>query len=99
MTVAAVGAGCFGLVVGWITYRTLVRRADRAALSDISTVIAAVGGAAVTGLFKDKTLFGWYSIGLAVGFVSYFVLFWVINGKDEVGEIMGNKKPTPGRDA
>jgi hypothetical protein len=99
MTVAGVGAGCFGLVVGWITYRTLVRRGDRAALSDISTVIAAVGGAAVTGLFKDKTLFGWYSIGLAVGFVSYFVLFWVINGKDEVGEIMGNKKPTPGRDA
>ncbi|MEI8407704.1 MULTISPECIES: hypothetical protein [unclassified Kribbella] len=98
MSIAGVGALCFGLVVGWITYRTLIRRSDRAALSDISTVIAAVGGAAVTGLFKDKTLFGWYSIGLAAGFVVYFALFWIINGKDEVGEVMGGKKPSPGRD-
>ncbi|WP_405062309.1 hypothetical protein OG474_11885 [Kribbella sp. NBC_01505] len=99
MTIAGIGAVCFGLVVGWITYRTLVRQTDRAALSDISVAISAVGGAAVTGLFKDATLFGWYSIGLAAGFISYFGLFWIVNGKTELGEVMGGGKPADGRDA
>ncbi|GAA1604953.1 MULTISPECIES: hypothetical protein [Kribbella] len=98
MTIAALGALCFGVVVGWITYRTLVRRTDRAALSDISSVIAAVGGAAVLGLFKDKAMFGWYSVGLAAGFIAYFILFWIINGKEGIGDVMGGTKPTPGRD-
>lgn len=65
------GAFCFGLMIGWVTYRTL-RRSKVGGLSDIATVIGAVGGAAVTGLFPEKTpLFGWYCIGLAVGFFAY----------------------------
>jgi hypothetical protein len=65
------GAACFGLVIGWVTYRTL-RRSAGGGLSDISTVIGAVGGAAVTGLFSPQSgAFGSYSIGLMIGFFGY----------------------------
>lgn len=49
-----IGAICFGLVIGWITYRTL-RRADSTGISDIATVLAAVGGGAVLGIFERGT--------------------------------------------
>jgi hypothetical protein len=68
------GAVCFGLVVGWITYRTLRRTEDKVGLSDIATVIGAVGGGAVTTLFDDEQLFGLYAIGLAIGFFAYLIL-------------------------
>src|SRR5437879_1619667 len=67
------GAFCFGLVIGWVTYRTL-RRSKVGGLGDVATVIGAVGGAAVTGLFPEKTpLFGLYCVGLAVGFFAYLL--------------------------
>jgi hypothetical protein len=72
---AGIGAVCFGLVVGWMTYRTLVRRTDNVALSHIATVIGAIGGAAVVALFNDKQQFGLYSIGLAVGFFGYLSMY------------------------
>lgn len=94
MNVAAVGAVVFGLVIGWITYRTLVRRADGVSLSDIATVIGAVGGAAVVGLFKEPDMFAWYSIGLAVGFFVYLILFAILNGKKTLSTVMGDgQKP------
>jgi hypothetical protein len=74
MVWARIGALCFGIVIGWVTYRTLRRSAETVALSDIATVIGAVGGAAVTGLFKDQTLFGAYCIGLALGFFLYLIV-------------------------
>jgi DMSO reductase anchor subunit len=74
MNVADTGAVCFGLVVGWVTYRTLRRAKDAVGLSAIASVIGAVGGAAVTSIYPTKTLFGWYSIGLAAGFFSYLIL-------------------------
>ena len=73
MHVQAVGAVCFGVIMGWVTYRTLRRTGETVAISNIASVAAAVGGAAVTGLFKGN-LFGWYCIGLAVGFFAYLVL-------------------------
>jgi hypothetical protein len=69
MSVDTVGAFCFGLIIGWVTYRTLRRTGETVAVSNI----AAVGGAAVTGLFKGQ-LFGWYCIGLTVGFFGYLAL-------------------------
>jgi hypothetical protein len=66
------GALAFGLVIGWITYRTL-RRREGVALSDIATVLGAVGGAAVTAIFRSPRLFGAYSVGLAFGFFGYFI--------------------------
>ena len=69
------GGIAFGLVVGWVTYGIL-RRADRKALSDITTVIGALGGAVVTGLFQPGTgAFAGYCIGLAVGFFGYLIFY------------------------
>jgi len=75
------GALCFGLVVGWITYRTL-RRTETTGLSDIATVIGAVGGAAVLSLFPAETnAFGAYSIGLAIGFFSYLIVAGIVDAR------------------
>jgi uncharacterized membrane protein YeaQ/YmgE (transglycosylase-associated protein family) len=90
MLFTGIGALCFGLVVGWISYRTLRRKEGAAALSDIATVIGAIGGAAVTTLFKSEVLFGLYSIGLAVGFFAYFVDSLIVYGKEETGRWMGD---------
>jgi uncharacterized membrane protein YeaQ/YmgE (transglycosylase-associated protein family) len=74
-TLSIIGALCFGIVVGWITYRSL-RRQQGSALSDISAVIGAVGGAAVLTLFKTTSMFSGYCIGLAVGFFAYLSVNW-----------------------
>lgn len=74
------GALAFGLVVGWITYRTLVLRTGDVGLSDISTVIGVVGGAAITGLFEEAELFAAYSIGLAIGFFSFILVRNIFSG-------------------
>lgn len=90
MGIAGWGALCFGFVIGWITYRTLRRKEGQALLSDISTVIAAVGGATVVGLFKDGDLFGAYSIGFFFGFALYFVIGFFVYGKDAANPWMGD---------
>ena len=90
MVLADIGAICFGLVIGWISYRTLRRREGSASLSDIATVIGAVGGAGVTALFKSEELFGAYAIGLACGFFAYIVAAIVLNGKKEAERWMGD---------
>jgi hypothetical protein len=89
MILAGIGAVCFGLVIGWISYRTLRRKEGAAALSDISTVIAAIGGAAVTTLFKSETIFGLYCIGLAIGFFAYFFVGLFVFGKEQADRWMG----------
>lgn len=85
-----IGALAFGLVMGWVTYRTLRRREGAVALFDIATVFGAVGGAAVTVLFADERVFAWYSIGLVVGFLAYFIVGLVLYGKEASNAWMGN---------
>jgi len=96
--VITIGAICFGVVVGYITYRTLARAAAGASISDIASVIAAVGGGAVTVLFdpQQSDAFGWYSIGLLAGMALYLILSLAIRGKKETGYIMGGDDPLPG---
>ena len=84
MGVEGIGAACFGLVIGWLTYRTLRRKEGASVLADISTVIGTVGGAAITTLFKSGETFGMYCIGLAVGFFLYFIIGLIIVGKEEL---------------
>ena len=80
MTVA--GALCFGVVMGWVTYRTL-RRVQSSGLTDLATVIGAVAGAAITAIWKPGTnAFGAYCIGLALGFFAY-LLFAVRKGSPD----------------
>jgi len=73
----AIGAFCFGLVIGWITYRTL-RRKEGASVSDIASIIGAVGGGGVTALFGIQQFFPFYCIGLAAGFFGYFIIGLII---------------------
>lgn len=70
-TMDDVGAVCFGVVIGFVTYRTLVRK-DTAAISDLAAVIAAIGGGIVAERFDAN--FGFYSIGLLAGFAIFLVL-------------------------
>lgn len=68
------GPLCFGLVIGWITYRTL-RYTKANGISDIASVIGAVGGAGVVGIIgKNSDAFPLYNIGLAVGFFAYAIV-------------------------
>jgi hypothetical protein len=71
MFISGLGALFFGLVIGWISYRTLRLTAGTSVLSDVVIIIGAVGGAAVTALFRSDVLFGWYCIGLTLGFFAY----------------------------
>ena len=78
MSALNIGAAAFGAVIGWMVHRILAHK-EKADWSDISTVIATVGGAAVLSLFPAQTeTFGAYAIGLFVGFFGYFVIFLVI---------------------
>lgn len=89
-----IGSVCFGLLVGYITYRTLARTADKTSISDLAAVIGAVGGGAVTTIVRPQTEdFGWYSIGLLAGFIAYGALYAALNGRAEFAKVMG----LPGR--
>lgn len=81
-TLQKIGAGAFGAVVGWYVYYINRWRKDDVQLSDIVTLIGAIGGAAVLALFPEKTdLFGAYGIGLAAGFFLYFFVLVVLVNK------------------
>jgi hypothetical protein len=85
------GAFWFGIVVGYITYRTLRRKKD-AGISDIASVIGAVGGAAVLALFPaDSSRFDFYAIGLAAGFFLYLLASLAFSGT-KVDEFLGEEK-------
>lgn len=86
-----IGMVCFGVLIGFITYRTLVRTTENASINDLTAVIAAVGGGAVTAIVKPQTsFFGWYAIGLLTGFVVYGALFaWLNRKTGEFAKVMG----------
>lgn len=97
-----IGALAFGVVTGWVTYRTL-RRVKSEGLSDIATVVGIVGGAAITGLFPaGGEAFGAYGIGLAAGFFFYLIvsLFVAARSTNSVGLKAANEwlgePPVPG---
>lgn len=80
--VQKIGAGAFGAVVGWYVYYINRWRKDDVQLSDIVTLVGAIGGAAVLALFPEKTdLFGAYGIGLATGFFLYFFILVILVNK------------------
>jgi hypothetical protein len=94
--VITIGAVCFGIVIGYITYRTLAR-SEKASVSDIAAVVAAVGGGAVTALFdlNQSDAFGWYSMGLLAGMALYLILSLVIRGRKETAQVMAAGSPLP----
>lgn len=84
MFIAGLGAFFFGLAVGWVAYRILRLRAGAPWLSDLIAMLGVIGGAAVLALFRGDMLFGWYSIGLILGFFAYFAVGLRLSGKQEV---------------
>jgi hypothetical protein len=71
---------CFGLVLGWITYYTMRKSTKPRTLSDITVIISALVGPAILAVFPApvdgrQTMFGYYGIGLALGFFLYYVIF------------------------
>jgi hypothetical protein len=84
-----VGALVFGLVVGFITYRTLVRTTDKAAITDLAAVVGVIGGGAVTSLYDPQgDTFAWYAVGLALGMAVFFLAYWKMNGKQALAKVM-----------
>jgi hypothetical protein len=91
-TVITIGAICFGLVVGYIASRILARSTANACICNIASVIAVVGGGAVTLLFdpQESDAFGWYSIGLLIGIAIYTIVLLIIQGKKQTGAVIGD---------
>jgi len=72
------GAFFFGAVIGWFTYFTNRYRKE-VSLTDVGTLIGALGGSAVLALFEARTdLFGAYGVGLGVGYFGYFVVLLIM---------------------
>jgi hypothetical protein len=95
-----IGALCFGVVIGYITYRTLIRSTEKAAISDLAAVIAAVGGGAITALFKPGTTsFAAYAVGLLAGMAAFFVLYGRLHGKAKLAKVMAAETVTLDRTA
>ncbi len=78
-TVQAVGAGAFGVIIGWNLYWINRYRSDGVGLGDLATIVGAIGGAAILDLFPAGTdLFAAYGIGLLIGFFAYFGVLVVL---------------------
>lgn len=97
MDASSFGALGFGLILGWYTYYINRYRKSDVQFSDITTLVAAIGGAAVLALFPaGSALFGWYGIGLACGFFAYFVtlliLVWMSENFDADWFLDGRRK-------
>ena len=53
MFISGLGACFFGLLLGWICYRTLRLNTGASVLAEIAAIIGVLGGAAVLALFKS----------------------------------------------
>ena len=88
LAILATGAFWFGVVIGFITYRTLRHKKD-SGISDIAAVIGAVGGAAIVALFPaDSSRFDSYAIGLAVGFFLYLGIALLLSGPQKTATFL-----------
>jgi uncharacterized membrane-anchored protein YhcB (DUF1043 family) len=87
---ALLGALIFGLVVGFIMYRTIVRATKNVKISDLATVLGAITGGGVTMFVGgDGSMFGLYAIGLAIGMAVYFVLLRKLN-PEQADKLLGS---------
>lgn len=78
-TLAEWGGFAFGTIIGWYVYYINRYRKGEVGFQDITALVGAIGGGAVTALFStDGTLFAAYGIGLAVGFYAYLIFLLVL---------------------
>jgi kumamolisin len=69
-----VGAFCVGIVIGWFVYYINRYRKSDLQVSDVTTLIGVFGPGAVTFYGQRPDLFAGYTIGLCIGFFSYFAM-------------------------
>jgi hypothetical protein len=82
-TIKIWGALAFGMVIGWYIYYVNRYRKGDVQIGDITSIIGAIGGAAVIALFRDPVLFGAYGMGLAIGFFLYFLVLILLVEKSD----------------
>jgi hypothetical protein len=96
------GAFGFGAVIGWYLYFINRYRKAEVQIGDLTTVIGAIGGAAVLKMFgDDATLFGAYGIGIAAGFFGYFVILMFLVGHSKSFSsdwFLDGRRPNPPAD-
>jgi uncharacterized membrane protein YeaQ/YmgE (transglycosylase-associated protein family) len=84
MFIVGLGAVFFGLTIGWIAYRILRQRSGTPWLQDLIALLGIIAGAAALALFRNDAIFGWYAVGLVVGFFAYLAMGVILYGKQEV---------------
>jgi hypothetical protein len=93
------GAASFGGVIGWYLYFINRYRKADVQIGDLTTVIGAIGGAAVLGIFdRGSDTFGAYGIGLAAGFFGYFLFLIVLVGNSKTFDadwFLDGRRPNP----
>jgi len=101
-TLQICGAIGFGALIGWYLYYVNRHRTDTVQISDVGTVVAAIGGAAILAIFPAKTdLFGAYGIGLFAGFFGYLLVMSVIvatSNKFDREWFLDGRRKKPGED-
>lgn len=79
LTLLEWGAFAFGTIIGWYVYYINRYRKGEVGFNDITVLVGAIGGAAVTALFESGgRQFAAYGIGLAVGFFGYFIVLLIL---------------------
>ena len=72
--IAAIGATCLGIVIGWLV-RYFIRRLNKFSPMVLGSLVSIVlGGAVIKFLEADKTVWWFYPIGLFLGFVIYHLV-------------------------
>ncbi len=78
------GAGCFGIIIGWYVYYVNRYRKGDVQLGDLVTLVGVLGGGTILTLFPANTdLFGAYGLGLCAGFFSYFLILNLLVRRSE----------------
>ena len=99
MSMLGSGPFWFGVVIGFVTYRTLKHKKD-AGISDIASVVGAVGGATIIKLFPTGSeRFDHYAMGFAVGFFLFLiVLQWLAGGSGTATTVTATDESRTGTD-
>jgi len=84
MFIVGLGAVFFGLIIGWVAYRILRQRSAMSWVQDLIALLGIIAGAAALALFHSDAIFGWYAIGLVIGFFAYLTVGVILYGKQEV---------------
>lgn len=77
-----IGPLCFGIVIGYVAYRSLARSGPTSSVSDLAAVVGAVGGGVITNLFlPGSNSFDNYAVGLLLGFPAYVLVALTLGPK------------------